>query len=333
MKELIISQNDTGRRMDKFLRKLLPGAPLSTIYRIIRKDVKVNSSRVSPSYTLNINDKISLYISDDIFLEFAKNKMSAVSSKSNSLVKPDIIYEDKNILICNKPAGLLTHGTDSEKRNTLANQVVDYLIQTGEYKPCNELTFRPSPVNRLDRNTSGLIIFGKTLEASRELSQLILNKFIDKYYNTIVLGRIVKPLHLSSYLIKDESRNMVKIVNEFVPGSKLIETEVLPLEYYQKLGTPLTFVQIKLITGRSHQIRAALCDAGYPLLGDPKYHTKAGLKDTRKLCESLGINCQLLHAAKIKFHEDIDKLIYLRGHVFTANLPLMYNNIKKELQP
>lgn len=334
MEKYIIKKYDTGRRLDKFLRKFLPDAPLSAIYRMIRKDVKVNSKRVPEDYILCTGDEISLYISKDSFIEFCRGTDSMdfnTSGKFSNLSLPDIVYEDESILICNKPAGLLTHGDAVEKRNTLANQVLDYLIVKGDYNPREELTYRPSPANRLDRNTSGLIMFGKNLSAGRALSQIILNKFVDKYYNTIVIGELKSNLRLDSYLQKNEATNTVRILHHEAVGAKPISTIVKPIEILRRGGETFTLVEIQLLTGRSHQIRAVLADIGHPLIGDRKYKTRQSSSIGQGLLGDIMPSAQLLHAIRLEFHDNLNGLEQLNNRVFVADLPQGFKQILEEL--
>ncbi|MDO4518567.1 MAG: RluA family pseudouridine synthase, partial [Bacillota bacterium] len=184
MIKIEISGNDSGQRLDRFLKKYLKRAPLSTIYKTIRKDLKLNGKRAKEDTILNEGDEISLYLSEDRI-----KKLTAPVKSRKAKKQFKVAYEDEEVLIVEKPWGLLTHGDSHEKKNTLMNQVCGYLQDKGEYNPSSERTFTPSPVNRLDRNTTGLVIFGKTAEALRQLTKLIrLRDGISKFYITIVAG-------------------------------------------------------------------------------------------------------------------------------------------------
>ena len=308
MKNIEVSTNDQGQRLDRFLRKYLPKAPLSTIYKIIRKDLKVNGKRVKQEYNLNAGDVISLYLSEETISSYCKEERR----RKTAFRQFSIAYEDDNILIANKPWGLLTHGDQNEKKNHLANQVVDYLIETGAYVPRIEKSFVPAPVNRLDRNTTGLVLFGKNAQALRELNRAIRERdAIEKVYWTIVSGCLKDDLALQDEMVKDKSKNLVSLTNT---GGKLMETWVKPLQS----STRETLVQVKIRTGRTHQIRVQLAAAGYPLLGDVKYGNKQVNNWAKR---ELSLTTQLLHARMLKFVGLKDKLAYLNGKEVECQVP------------
>lgn len=325
MKQIVITANDSGRRLDRFLRKYLRNAPLGSIYKIIRKDVKVNGKRCTNSCMLNEGDEVSLYLSEaDI------EAMSAVSGGDDrSKVRRtfSIVYEDENILAVSKPFGLLTHGDSNEKKSHLANQVKDYLIEKGEYSPRKEKVFAPAPANRLDRNTTGLVLFGKNSTALKELNEMIRDDKVRKFYRTIAFGEIDKKLDLKSALIKDERENKAKIVDR-EHGGKDIETIVTPLEKLHRS----TYVEIELVTGRTHQIRAHLASIGHPVIGDSKYAEGAARSFNRRLIERYGLNTQLLHSYRIEFPEVTGSLGYLNGKVLKAELPEDFHRILSGLE-
>ncbi len=220
MREIIIGTNDAGRRLDRFLRKYLREASLGEIYKLIRKDIKVDGKRRDQSYMLSEGEVINLYISDEVLgrMTGEADTGSGIGpggrrhiSKSKAKRQFAIIYEDDQILIADKPFGLLTHGDSHEKKDHLANQVKDYLIERGDYDPGSERVFSPAPANRIDRNTTGLVLFGKTATALKDLNTMIREDMIDKYYLTIVSGIIDKEMTLTGSLIKDERSNKVKV--------------------------------------------------------------------------------------------------------------------------
>lgn len=323
MDKLIISDNDSGQRLDRFLRKYLKGAPLSYIYKIIRKDVKVNGRRAKNDTMLFSGDELTLYIKSEDMEGFASKK-DRYGKVRRSFSIP---YEDENILIASKPQGLLTHGDGREKKNTLVNQVIDYLIEKGDYVPRIERSFVPAAVNRLDRNTTGLVLFGKNSGALRELNAMIREKnALRKYYLTIVSGILEKEMHLTGNLIKDEDRNTVKILRGDTDGQegKSVETIALPL----MRSEGFTLVEVQLITGRTHQIRAHMASAGYPIIGDTKY----GLEDVNaKISKRFGLNSQFLHAYRLTFEAPRGKLSYLNGRSFYSEPPKKMQRILNEL--
>lgn len=343
MREIIITANDAGRRLDRFLRKFLPGASLGEVYKIIRKDVKVDGRRRPESYMLNEGEVLALYLSDETLGRFgaadaaqagggppargAKGKDRARAKRTFG-----IIYEDENVLMADKPFGLLTHGDSREKKNHLANQVKDYLIETGAYDPRSEKVFSPAPANRLDRNTTGIVIFGKTAASMRELNRMIREDEIRKFYLTIACGEIKSDLHLSGSLVKDEAANRVSISGQDGrPDAKAIETIVRPLELLRfGDGLTATLCEVELVTGRSHQIRAHLASAGHPLIGDGKYALRGAAAVNRYVKDRFGLSTQLLHADRLEFlgsASESEVLGYLGERAFDAPAPKRFKEI------
>ena len=341
MKEITITANDAGRRLDRFLRRYLSKASLGEIYKIIRKDAKVDGRRRDESYMLSEGEILTLYLSDETLAELTGGgSAGATSSGGHKTAKSrkqfHIIYEDANILIADKPFGLLTHGDSREKKNHLANQVKDYLIETGDYNPREEKVFAPAPANRIDRNTTGLVLFGKTAEALRGLNRIIREDMVSKYYLTIVHGSITDDMHLTGSLVKDEIRNKVSIDDE---GGRNIETIVRPIEQLEfNVGGrrfPVTLVEVELVTGRSHQIRAHLASIGHPIIGDTKYASDAADRNSVRTLNSelqkrCGLSTQLLHAHRLVFGDgtaSADGLEYLAGKEFKAEIPQRFREI------
>ena len=337
MKEIRINANDAGRRLDRFLRKYLPGASLSEIYKIIRKDTKVDAKRRSESYILNEGEILTLYLSDETFEKLSRGSARPGAESSERAAKAKrtfrIVYEDDNVLMVSKPYGLLTHGDSHEKKDHLANQVKDYLISGGAYDPRNEKVFTPAPVNRLDRNTTGLIIFGKTAAAMRELGRMIREDDIRKFYLTIACGAIESEMHLGGSLVKDETANKVKITDG--GSGKDIETIVRPLRVLTfGNGLKATLCEVELVTGRSHQIRAHLASIGHPLIGDSKYADSSAALVNNYVRGSFGLSTQLLHAWRIRFAgtaAEYETLGYLSGLTFEAEPPARFNRILEGL--
>ena len=341
MREIVITANDAGRRLDRFLRKYLPGAPLGEIYKMIRKDVKVGGKRVNESYILNEGDVMALYLSDDSF-EKARGGLKGGAAKAGGKAKRSfsIIYEDDDILVVNKPYGLLTHGDSHEKKNHLANQVKDYLIETGAYDPRAEKVFSPAPANRLDRNTTGLVLFGKNSGSMRELTRMMRDNEVRKLYLTLACGEINEDLHLSGALVKNETANKVRVVEKnigeegrakilksdgsakYVIGAKQIETIVRPVKtLHFGSGLSATLCEVELVTGRTHQIRAHLASIGHPLLGDAKYAGRRSEAANKYARERFGLTIQLLHAGRLE----------MPGHIFESPLPERFSEILDQL--
>jgi len=320
MVKLTITENEDNQRLDRFLKKYLKNAPLSYIYKLIRKDTKVNGKRAAIETFLKSGDQIILYISEEEVASYNEKKVLHPSKKQFR-----IAYEDENILIVEKPFGLLTHGDKTEKKNTLANQVAGYLYDKGEYIPGREKTFVPSPVNRLDRNTSGLVIFGKSNNTLQSLNKMIREKgYIRKYYLTIVHGELKKELKLIDKMDKDEDKNTVKVLDLESEGGKVMETIAKPL----KTAKGFTLVEVELVTGRTHQIRAHLADAGFPVIGDIKYGDSAGNK---KIQKQFNLSTQFLHAYRLYFDKGISPLEYMKGKEIKSDLPPNLERIKSEI--
>ena len=319
MVNIEIGKNEQKQRLDKFLRKYLGNASLSYIYKAIRKDVKVNGRRAKEDTMLELGDVITLYISDEELSALTRTRRSTRVKRQFK-----VAYEDDNIIVVEKPFGLLTHGDRTEKKNHLANQVVDYLIEKGDYNPRLERTFTPASVNRLDRNTTGLVLFGKTGEALQTLNRMIREKDkVNKYYMTIVKGRVKGELNLRDRMVKDERTNKVRVWSMDEEGRDM-ETIVRPIE----TGRDFTLVEVELITGRTHQIRAHLAKAGHPVIGDVKYGDR---KVNEMVRRRFNLNTQLLHAYKLTFRGCTGSLEYLNDLEITADLPEDFANIRREL--
>ena len=326
MRTIEITANDAGRRLDRFLRKYLPKASLGSIYKIIRKEVKVDGKRKGEEYVLTEGETISLYLSDEMISELrggtdselAASKNTGDGKKARRNFK--IIYEDDNLLVVDKPYGLLTHGDSTEKKNHLANQIKDYLIEQGEYNPRLEKVFAPAPANRLDRNTTGLVLCGKTSQSLKGLNEMIRQDYVRKFYVTIVHGKLEREMKLGGYLVKDHKTNKVKIVHanpENYEEAKEVVTIVRPISTFRDGKQDYTYIEVELVTGRTHQIRAHLASIGHPLIGDIKYGGK----------KVFGLSTQLLHAARIEFVGSVDGLEYLEDIVLAAPLPEEFEQI------
>lgn len=288
MREIKIERNDAEQRLDRFLKKYFNKATLSQIYKMIRKDIKVNGKRGKENTLLNEGDVLSVYIKDELFDELREEKRVIRVTKQFK-----VVYEDDSMLVVSKPFGLLTHGDSREKKNHLANQVINYLISKGDYVPGREQTFAPSPVNRLDRNTTGLVIFGKTAESLKELNKMIKDRDrISKYYITIVSGEMKDAIELKGKLEKDSRTNTVVVKELEAEDGKEIETIARPLQ----VKNGYTLVEVELVTGRTHQIRAHLAHHGFPIIGDAKYGKK---KVNEMVKKKYGLSTQLLHSYRL----------------------------------
>lgn len=319
MIEILVEQDQQHQRLDRFLKKYLPKASLSHIYKMIRKDIKVNGKRKKPEYVLVLGDVLQLYVDQDVIDSFGEEKKAPKSKRQFS-----VVYEDENLLVVNKPRGLLTHGDQFEKKNTLVNQVIDYLVTKGDYVFSRNNTFIPAPVNRLDRNTSGIVLFGKNNVALQLLNQIIKEKkCIRKFYLTIGEGLLEESVSLKSRMVKDERRNRISVKDEDSEG-KYMETILRPLE--RKNGFSL--IEAELITGRTHQIRAHMASQNLNMIGDGKYGDP---KCNEQMKTRFGLTSQFLHAYKVEFNQCPEPLDYLEGKVLEAPLPPLFLRIKQEM--
>jgi 23S rRNA pseudouridine955/2504/2580 synthase len=295
------------------------------VYRAIRKDVKVNGRRAPGERLLVRGDEVVIYMDEDRI-----DAMLGRAKDARPKRQFGIAYEDDHMIAVEKPFGLLTHGDESEKKNTLANQVISYLIDQGDYNPSAERTFCPAPVNRLDRNTTGLVLFGKDHPAVRDLNAMIRETgCIDKYYLTIVSGALRDKLVLRDRMVKDTKENKVTVLPEDGGEGRIMETVAEPIMTVQSdvFGGKLTLVRIRLVTGRTHQIRAHLAETGYPIIGDSKY----GGSVANRAAGTLGIHTQLLHACEIAIHEGIGSLEYLKGVVIKSDLSGDFLRVKTSI--
>lgn len=308
LKRFKISKNDANQRLDKFISKAVPNLPGSLMYKYIRtKRIKVNSKRAQISTRLNEGDTVDMYINDEFFLKSEHRYDFSGASKNI-----DIIYEDENIILADKKAGLLCHPDDKEYIDNLIARIKRYLYEKGEYDPDSENSFTPALVNRIDRNTGGIVIAAKNAQSLKILNAQMKERNLKKTYLCVVHGVMErKNGTLEGWLLKDEKKNKVKIYKKNVPGSKEIRTRYSVIENdYQN---DLSLVEVDLLTGRTHQIRAHFASIGHPLLGDGKY-------GTNELNKKLGYKKQFLYSYKLKFEldENAGMLSYLNGKVFTA---------------
>ena len=307
MKSFEIKANDAGQRLDKFIRKGMPNLPQSLMYKYIRKKrIKVNNKRAEISTILQVGDVVDMYINDEFFAK-PETRYDFTGAPS----RLDILYEDKNIMLLDKKAGLLCHPDDREYVDTLITRIKKYLYEKGEYKPDEENSFTPALVNRIDRNTGGIVIAAKNAESLRIMNaQMKQRTNLKKFYLCICHGIMERDSGLlEGYLLKDEKKNTVKILKHPCDGAKEIRTKykVLGRDYDKQLS----LVEVELMTGRTHQIRAHFASIGHPLLGDGKY-------GTNKLNKDFGYRKQCLYSYKLlfMFDESADILSYLHSREF-----------------
>ena len=315
MLRITLNKNDGGQRLDKFLQKSLRGLPTALMYKYIRKKrIKVNGKRAKENQILRAGDLIELYIPE----EFSKNEADT-AELDRVRTQPRIVYEDENILICDKRPGILSHTGDRNEtgakniaqRETLIFILQAYLYRRGEYNPKDETSFAPALCNRIDRNTGGIVIAAKNAVALREVNRLIREGNLDKRYLCAVHGR-PDPQNavLDGYLFKNSQTKTVSVVSSPIPGVKRIVTGYRTLSYNREQD--LSLLEIHLETGRTHQIRAHMAWAGHPLLGEGKYgHNKED--------RALGFSHQALYAYQVTFTVPDGPLAYLNGKTFSVN--------------
>ena len=312
MIEVRINENDSNQRFDRFLRKYLKNASLSIIQKNIRKkNFKINDKRAKKDDFVKYGDIIRMYITDEDYQKWVRKDNFEASD-----FDLDIIYEDENILIIDKKSGVLSHAANaSDYGKNLVDQMTSYLYKTNKVNS-RDLTFRPSIVNRLDRNTAGLIIGAKNSKTLRSLNEAIRNGKINKYYLTIVEGEIKKDFAIDTNISKFENKNMVK---ENKDGKRII-TKFHPLESKNNF----TLLECELITGKTHQIRYSLNKNSTPIIGDRKYSkSKINYKE-------INLNNQALLAYKLVFGK-IENLEYLENKIFISRQVDKINKLKEEV--
>lgn len=306
MKQFIISANDAGQRLDKFLAKSVKRLPKNLLYKYIRlKRIKVNRKRSEISYQLQEGDLLELYINDEFFDEAPQTAFLAAPASLN------VIYEDENILLVNKPAGLVVHEDNEGSQDTLIHRIQHYLYEKGEYHPEQELSFAPALCNRIDRNTCGIVIAAKNAETLRILNEKIKHREIEKKYLCIVSG-IPEPRDAlqKAYLVKDSQNNRVYLTAEPAAGSKEIRTKYHVID----VRGSHSLVEVNLLTGRTHQIRAHLAYLGHPILGDGKYSIN---REERKKGYKYQALCS--YYLKFCFVSEAGALNYLNERDFTVS--------------
>ena len=306
MRQIEITKNDSGQRLDKFLTKRFKNMPQSLMYKYIRtKYIKLNGKKCEISSRLNEGDILTLYIKDEFFEE-QPDEYDFLKAP----VKIDIIYEDENIMLLNKKPGLIVHPDENYHFDSLIARVQHYLYDKGEYEPKKENSFAPALVNRIDRNTGGIVIAAKNAETLRIMNQKVKDRELEKLYLCIAVGIFEKKSDLlTGYLEKNEKQNRVYISKKPTENSKTIKTRYRVLS--EKNG--LSLLEVDLLTGRTHQIRAHLASIGHPLLGDGKY-------GKNEINRKMGYKWQALYSYKLsfKFTTDGGILEYLNGKTFTA---------------
>ncbi len=314
MVELQITAKEAGQRFDKFLKKYLNEAPGSFIYKMLRKkNITLNGKKAAGSELLADGDQIRLFLSDETIRKFHQSRTSAAPVSVKTAPSLSVIYEDDDLIFINKPANMLT-----QKGNDPQNSLTEFLLQdllTRKMLTEEDLrAFRPSPANRLDRNTTGLVLCSKSLRGAQFLSEMIRNRDLKKEYQVLVSGRVNQNGVKTVYYSKDAKHNLVTLYPDQKEGRGFMKTGIYPVQ----VSDQASLLRIDLLTGKTHQIRAHLAYLGHPVLGDSKYGDP---KQNRMLRQKHGIRRQMLHAWRITFPEVSGSFSYLSGKSFTAPPP------------
>ncbi|MBR5248513.1 MAG: RluA family pseudouridine synthase [Lachnospiraceae bacterium] len=351
MQSVIIGPNQAGQRFDKFLHKYLPQANTSFLYKMLRKkNITLNGKKAEGKEMLKEGDEVKLFFAEDTFAKFAGVDLvtdndteqgftdglptTEYETAFHKLKNIQVIYEDEHVLILNKPIGILTQKA-AHTDSSLNEWMIGYLLHSQAITAKELRSFKPSVCNRLDRNTSGLVLCGKSLAGSQALSKLIHDRSVGKFYRTIVAGCVAKSRQIDGYLIKNEKTNTVQVLDTPPNVSvrpkqqkedkvEQIRTSYMPLS---QLDNKYTYLEVELITGKTHQIRAHLASIGHPLLGDYKYgNTK--LNESWK--QRYHLSSQFLHAYRLEFPVLTGVLGGLSGQTVVAQLPTMFEKILKD---
>ncbi|WP_029321333.1 RluA family pseudouridine synthase [Butyrivibrio sp. AE3004] len=346
MREIKVDNNLEGKRLDKFLGSYFTECSMGFLFKMLRKkNITLNGKKATGKEMLNSGDVIAVFFSDETFDKFvnkhAKDLNSAQSTSTNEYEKAfekykniQIIYEDEHVLLLNKPAGILSQKAESTDMS-INEWLIGYLLKTGFVTRQTLGLFRPSVCNRLDRNTSGLLICSKSLAGARTMAEILKDRSLHKYYRTIVVGEVLSNAHIDGYLYKDEKSNTVTLYDSIPEDIKAenksyskIETSYEILRsgkiFINNENIKLTELEVLLHTGKTHQIRAHLSSIGHALIGDTKYGDAFVNKEMKKLFK---LNYQLLHSYRLKFPKLEGELLGLSEKSFIADTPVVYNNI------
>lgn len=318
MQQIEITATEAGQRFSKMLERYLSEAPKSFIYKMLRKkNITLNGKRATGNEKLAAGDQVVMFLADETIAKFSRVE---TVRKTGDL---DIIYEDDDVLLINKPVGLLAQKAAPEDLSVV-EYVISYLTASGQLTADNLRRFHPAVCNRLDRNTSGLIAAGKSINGLQEMGRLFHDRLVGKYYLCIVSGTVSEAKHIKGFLVKDEKTNQVTVTADAVKDGLAIETEYLPVAS----GLEFTLLEVHLITGRTHQIRAHLASAGHPIAGDYKYGSRTVNDHLRT---RYGLKSQLLHSYRLEMPVDSGGLPQLAKSAFKAPPPPLFQKIAKEV--
>ncbi|MBO4679082.1 MAG: RluA family pseudouridine synthase [Lachnospiraceae bacterium] len=322
MQDFKITKQDSGQTLIKYLMRLFKDAPNGLLHKQLRKkNITLNGKKTEGNDKLKEGDVIFVFMSDETIEKFKGNSERNTTGYERAYERfkaPDIVYEDEHVIFLNKPVGVLSQ--KSTPADLSANEwLVGYLLKTGQTDAAKLSFFTPSVCNRLDRNTGGLLTFAKTLFGANVLNTCLKDRTLEKYYRTIVFGKIDAPDRITGYIRKDSDSNKVQVITEPTEGYEKIETAYKPVRYNPSLD--ITELEVELITGKSHQIRAHLASIGHPIIGDSKYSDR----DRNFLIKDrFALKNQLLFAYKMVFPE-IPDYKELSGHTFTADFDKIFN--------
>ncbi len=320
MKEIVIQENEAGQRLDKFLAKWMPLAPKSFIYKMLRKkNITWNGKKAEGSKNLAVGDVICLWLSEETIAKFTRE--DHLEDADSGLYPPlDILYEDRHILVLNKPSGVLSQKAKPDDVS-MVEQIIAYEREKGRMQGESPQAFRPSVCNRLDRNTSGILIAGVSLSGLQTMSELLRERSIHKFYYCLVMGTVSRKQNVEGYLSKNSASNRVSITKQPTDEtSRMIQTVYKPVAS----NGSVTLLQVLLVTGRPHQIRAHLASEGHPIVGDEKYGNHRLNERYRK---KYGLTSQLLHAFRLVFPQITGEFSYLSGKEIEAPLPGQFRTI------
>ncbi len=322
MKEYTVSAQESGQKCIRYCEKILPKAGTGFLYKMLRKkNITLNGKKSDGTERLQTGDVIRFFFSDETFLMFSGKAVPAKSYEHQKIPVLDhnnILYEDKDILLYNKPSGLLSQKAEP-KDISLNEMFLEYLAQTEKENSIS----KPSICNRLDRNTSGIVICGKTYQGLKTMNAMLAERSVGKFYHCIVAGCVKEPIRLAGYLKKDAKTNKVTVKKEPFADASYIETEIYP----KKTQKNCSLLEVHLITGKTHQIRSHLAFLGHPILGDQKYGNPA-INETYK--RKYGLKSQLLHAYRIEFPTMEEPFVHLSQKQFVAPKPSLFEKIEKE---
>ncbi len=318
MRQFAADKTIEGMSAMKYVQKLLPKAPSAVLFKAFRKkNIEVNSRKATGKEVLKEGDTVRIFFSEETFSLYCPDytssdaKKPAVQKAELTAFKKGILYEDENVLIVNKRAGVLSQ-SDSSGALSLNDELAAYLEDAG--RGLKNRAFRPSVCNRLDRNTSGIVICGKTHRGLDTMSSLIRERQLKKIYTCIVMGEVGEAGILRGFLAKDPASNLVKVYDEKVKDSDAVETRYTPLGRINYKDVEMTVLSVELVTGKPHQIRAHMASISHPVMGDPKYASRESLEASGKL----GLDRQMLHASRVEFPKMTGDFSKLSGKTVEA---------------